>query len=167
MYYNRITEKLYNTTEECIEDLKKVDCVTVNKAVSSCSPFLSWDMFTEEAKAQLISEYYQKRMFDTTRIIDCENFEDVKFIHIHLDTDYCGTGEDIFDYVPETMTDEVIEADFRGMVYEHYWTYAYIIDDDEYESIEEKEEAEQQFEEGCFENSYWEYISLKEYLKNT
>ena len=167
MYYNRITEKLYNTTEECIEDLKKAVGVTVNQAISSFSPFLTWDMFTEEAKAQLISEYYQRKMFDTTRIIDCEKFEDVKFIHIHLDTDYCGTSEDIYDYVPETMTDEVIEANFRDMVYDHCCDYMYLIDDEEYETNEEREEAEEMFEEGVFENSYWEYCTLENYIENT
>lgn len=96
-----------------------------------------------------------------------EKYENKKFIHIHLSTNYVGTDEDYYECVDINISDEEIENEFKTYVYSHYSDYVYIVDDYAYESEEEKEEAEQEFEVECFENSYWEYTTLETYLENT
>lgn len=97
-----------------------------------------------------------------------------RFIKIVLDTDYCGTREEI--YIKTNMTDEQLDSYVNDMAIEHaeeyeYMVYGFDTDIETYAedcgiSIEDAEAEMDEFYEGACANSYWEEVTEEEAVEN-
>ena len=90
------------------------------------------------------------------------------YVHMHLDTPYCGTSEDTYIEYEDGTSEEFVEMEFLEAVRANAEGFEYLHtgwDDENIEDLEEDEREE--YVEGYYEdcNSYsnWEYITKEEY----
>lgn len=92
------------------------------------------------------------------------------YVKFTVDTDYCGTKNEIFATYEDNTPEGTIESDFLEHVRGNAESYEYLVtgwDDENFDDDDEREEALEWYYEGADSNSYWDYITEEEYREGT